>query len=86
MRIGTSQEDQKSQLAWTLWFSESEPPTKEHTQARLRSPHTCIADVQLGLHVSLELLERGLYQKLLPVYGICFSSWAALSGLSRRSS
>jgi hypothetical protein len=32
----------------------------------------------------LEQLEWGLSQKLLPVYGICSSSWAALSGLSGR--
>jgi hypothetical protein len=37
---GTPQEDQQSQLAW-IWESESEPPTKEHTQAGPRTPHSC---------------------------------------------
>ena len=35
--------------------------------------------MQLGLHVGP--VEQGLSQKLLPVCGICSSSWAALSGL-----
>ena len=39
----------------SLGFSESEPPTKEHT--RTRPPHTYVADVQLGLHVGPEQLE-----------------------------
>ena len=38
----------------------------------------------LDLHVGPEQLEQGLSQKLLPVCGICSSSWAALSGLSER--
>ena len=41
--IGTPQEDQQSQL--TLWLSESEPPTKEHTQAGPKPPHTYVPDV-----------------------------------------
>ena len=65
-----------------LRFSESEPPTKEHTQAGPRSPCTYITDVQLGLHVGLEPLKPSLSQKLLPVHGIYSSSWAALSGLN----
>ena len=44
---------------------------------------TYVAYVQLVLYVCLEQLERWLFQKLLPVCGIC-SSWAALSGLSGR--
>jgi hypothetical protein len=40
------------------------------------------ANVQLCLHVYLQQLECGLFQKLLPVYEICSSSWAALFGLS----
>jgi hypothetical protein len=43
-----------------------------------------VGDVQLGLHVCPEQQELGLSQKLLPAYGICSSSWAALSGLSER--
>jgi hypothetical protein len=42
--------------------------------------------VQLGLRVGPEQLEQGLSQKLLPVCGICSSSWAALLGLSGRGS
>jgi hypothetical protein len=35
-----------------LWgLSETESPTKEHTQAGSRPPHTYVADVQLGLYV-----------------------------------
>jgi hypothetical protein len=41
------------------WGSESEPPTKEHTQAGPRSPHTYVADVQLDLLVGPEQLEWG---------------------------
>ena len=37
----------------------SEPLTKEHTWAGPRPPHKYVADVQLGLHVGLEQLERG---------------------------
>ena len=33
-------------------LSETEPPTKEHTQAGPRPPCTYVVDVQLGLHVS----------------------------------
>ncbi|EDL10765.1 mCG147349 [Mus musculus] len=40
--------------------------------------------MHLGLHVSPEQLEWGIFQKLLLVHGICSSSWAALSGLSGR--
>ena len=79
---GTPQEDQQSQLTFTLGISASEPPTKEHTQAGPRSPCTYVTDVQLGLHVVPEQLEQGLSQKLLPVCEICSSSWATLSGLS----
>ena len=46
--------------------------------------HIYVADVQLELHVGPEQLEWGLSQKLLPVCGICSSSWTALSGLSER--
>ena len=34
-----------------MGLSEIEPPTKEHTWAKHRPPHTYVADVQLGLHV-----------------------------------
>jgi hypothetical protein len=81
--IGTPQEDQQSQLTWTL-RAETEPPTKEQTQAGSRPPHTYVADVQLSLHLGPKKLEWGLSQKLLPVHGMCSSSWAAMSGLSGR--
>lgn len=35
---------------WEL--SETEPPTKEHTQAGPRPPRSYVADMKLGLHVS----------------------------------
>lgn len=38
--------------------------------------------MQLGLYVGPEQLGRGrLSQKLLPICGICYSSWAELFGL-----
>ena len=51
---------------------------------RVKSRRARVAEVQLGLYVGPKLLEQGLSQKLLPVPGICFSGWAALSGLSGR--
>ena len=76
--IGTPQEDQQSQLIWTLWLSESESSSKEPTWTEPRPPCTYVANVQLGLHVGPIQLVKGLTQKLLPVHGICFSSRAAL--------
>jgi hypothetical protein len=60
--IGTPHEDQKGQLTWTLEALRLEPPTKVHKWPGPRPPHTHIADVQLGLHVSPEQLELGLSQ------------------------
>ena len=59
-----------------MGLSESEPPTKEHTQAGPRSPCTYVADVHLGLHVGPEQLEQGLFQKrsCLYVRGILLAS------------
>ena len=78
--IETPQEDQQSQIisgvprVWT---------TDQRTyRARLRLPHKYVADVQLGLHVGPKQLEQGLFQKLLPLFEICFS-WAVF-GLSER--
>jgi hypothetical protein len=68
-----------------LELSESEPPTKKHTGAGPRPPHSYV-DVQFDLHVSPEKLEQGLSQKLLPLCGMSSTSWAALSGLSWRKS
>ena len=73
-----------------LRFSESETRDSErslkerHIQAECRLLHTCVADINLGLHVDPEKLEQGLSQKLLPVCGICSSSWVALSGFNGR--
>ena len=76
-KIGTRQEDYQSTN-----LDPCEPPTKEHTQAGPRPPHTHIADVQLGLHVGPKQLEWGLPQKLSHVHGTWSTSWAALSGLN----
>jgi hypothetical protein len=46
-----------------LRLLESEPPSKEHTWAGPRPPSTYVADVQLGLHVGPEQLEKGAIQK-----------------------
>ena len=64
----------------------AEPLNKKHTWAGPRPPLMYLVDVQLGLHVGPEQLEQGISQKLLPVCGICSSSWTALSGLSGRGS
>jgi hypothetical protein len=69
------------------WGSQSlNAPTKDHTWAGPRPPHSYVADVQLGLYVGPEKLEQGLSQKLLPVCEMCSCSWADLSGLSGRES
>ena len=39
-------------------LSETEPPTKEHTQAGPRPVHIYVADVQLGLHVGPVQLKQ----------------------------
>ena len=85
-RTGTPQEEQQSQLTWTLGGSQrlNHQPKSIQEWTALQ-PDTYVADVQLGLHLSPKL-EQGLSQKLLPVCGICSSSWAALSGLSGRES
>ena len=69
---------------WGL--SESEQPTKEHTKTGPRPPRTYIADVHLDFHVGLKQLELRLSKKLLPICGLCSSSWTALSGFSGRRS
>lgn len=69
-----------------MGLSDSEPPNKEHKQAEPRQPSTYVADVQLGFQVGLEQMEWGLSQKLLPAYGICSTTWVALSGFSERES
>jgi hypothetical protein len=64
------------------WSFQSEPVNREHTQAGPCTPWTYVADVKLGLHVGHEQVEHGLSQKLLHKFGVCSSSWAALTGLS----
>ena len=83
--LGTLQEDQRSQLTLTLGGSQGLNHQPKSTYGLDIGPHTYVADVQLCLHVGPKL-EQGLSQKLLPVCGICSSSWAALSGLSGRGS
>ena len=74
-------------LTGPLGLSKAEPPTEEYTWSGPR-PLLCtyVADVQPGLHVDPEQLEWGLFQKLFSVHGICYSSWAALSGFGGRGS
>jgi hypothetical protein len=81
--IGTTQEDQQSQLIWTHGVLRDESRIREHTWAGAKPTCTYVADVQLGLHLSPKL-EQVLSLMLLPVCGICSSSWAALSGLNGR--
>jgi hypothetical protein len=69
-----------------LGLSESELPTENHLWAGPRPHYSCVADVQLGFHVGPKQLEWGLTQKLLPICGICSTTWAALSGLSGKGS
>ena len=61
---------------------ETESPTKEHTQAGPRPPHSYVADVQLSLHVDPKQLERGYPKSCCLSVGYAFSSWAALTGLT----
>ena len=42
-------------------------PKSEHRLDLALLHNTYVTDVQLGLHVGPEQLERGLFQKLLPV-------------------
>jgi hypothetical protein len=55
-------------------ISESEPPTKDYTQAGPSPLGTYIADVKFALPMDPKLLEQGLSQKLIFVSGIYFSS------------
>jgi hypothetical protein len=48
----------------------------EHTWAGPRPLRTYETDVQLHLHVGPEELKWRLFQKPLPIHGICSSSWA----------
>ena len=69
--IGTPQKDQHCQLSWIL---------------RAFIVWTTNQKTCLGLHVGPKQLDWYLSQYKLSVYKICFSSWAAFSGLSGRGS
>lgn len=63
--IKTPQEDQECQLSLgNLELPDSEPSTKEHTQAGPRPPHIYVADVQLGLYVDWKQLKQEGYLKV----------------------
>jgi hypothetical protein len=61
-----------------LGFSESEPPTKEHTQAVSRPPRSYVADVHFDLHVGPELMEG---REAIPKSCCLYSRYVLLSGL-----
>jgi hypothetical protein len=65
-------------------ISETELPTKKHTGAESRPPHSYVLGLLVGPEQLEQRLSQRLSQKLMPVYGICSSSWAVLSGLSGR--
>ena len=59
--IGTQQEDPTESTNLDPWeLSKTELPTKEHTRAEAKSHYTYVADVQLGVHVCLELELRAI--------------------------
>lgn len=60
------------------WFFKEWNQTNQVTWAGPWPPYIHVADVRLGLHVGPEQPEWWLSQKLLPVYGMCSSGWAAL--------
>ena len=56
-------------------------------QTRPRPLHAYVTGVKLGPHVAQNNWKwKGGIQMLLPLYGVCFSSWDATSGLSRKGS
>jgi hypothetical protein len=71
--IETPQEDQPSQLTWTLGLSKSEPPTKGHTQTGPRPPTHIQQECSLNFKWVLNNWSRG-YQRMLSVHGIGGSS------------
>lgn len=71
--VGTPQEDQHSQLTWTLAVLRDWRTNKKQRRLDLGLPHRCSRSV-------------GLSQKLLPIRRICSFSWTALSGLSGKES
>lgn len=58
-------------VTWTLGLLRVWTTSQRVYTAEPRPPCTYVVDVQLGLHVGSEHLERGLSQKLWPVYGTC---------------
>lgn len=79
------QEDQQTQLSWTLGALRVWSPN-QRVYLNYISRHPCmyITDVQVGLHVGPKQMEWRQSKKLLPVCGICYSSCSALYGLSRK--
>jgi hypothetical protein len=77
-RNSTRRPTEATNLDW-LQFSETNSQTKEINRLDQPPPYpcTCVADMQLGLHVGPEQLEWRLSQKLLPVCRIYSSSWIA---------
>ena len=79
--IGTPQEDQQSRLTWTQG---TESPTKVSTGWTFYIyvyPCIYVAEVQLGLHASLEQREQSLSLNLLPGCASSSRNGAAFSGL-----
>jgi hypothetical protein len=79
----TAEEDQQSQLTWTLGSSQRLNHQPKCIQGLGLGLFTCVADVQLGLHVAPQQLERG-YLDSAALTGSCSPNWAALFGLSGR--
>ena len=84
-RTGTPQEDQQSQLTWTLRGSQrlNHQPKSMHGLDQGPLAHiyqTC----SLVFKQVPQQLEMGLSLNLLPACGSHFPNWAALSGLSGR--
>ena len=84
-QIGTLQEDQQSQLTWTLEDSQklNHQPKNTHWLNLGTTPphtHTHVA------HVGPEQLKWGLFLKLLSVCEIHYPNLALLSGLGGRRS
>ena len=67
----TAEEDQQSQLTWTLGSSQRLNHQPKCIQGLGLGLFTCVADVQLGLHVDPKQLEQWLWQKLLPAVMVC---------------
>lgn len=89
-RVGTLQDNSTNLDYWGCQRLNHQPKG-EHTQARPRPRHTHVDDVQLGLHVGLEQLDRG-YPKsccLYMEYGLlaglpCLAWWKRMCLATQR--